>query len=64
MSFDGFPDIMIPSLNVSYFYLLYFIPFVALYLLLFLPIPVAVIYEHFRVRIVEYKEKPKINDKA
>lgn len=49
ISFDPYPDLMIPAINYSSYYLLYFIPFVTLLLLLLLPVPVAIVFEAFRV---------------
>ena len=40
---------MLPGLRISYFYLLYFLPYISLFILLFEPIPVAVVYDSFRV---------------
>jgi hypothetical protein len=40
---------MIPALKISYWYLLYFLPFVFIFKLFFVPIPVAIVYEAFKV---------------
>ena len=47
---DVYPDIMIPSISASKWYLLFFIPYVAFIILLLVPVPVAVIFDAFRVR--------------
>lgn len=39
---------MIPSYNVSKYYIIYWVSFVLLFLLVFVPIPVAVVYEAFK----------------
>ncbi|EGR31354.1 hypothetical protein IMG5_111980 [Ichthyophthirius multifiliis] len=44
---DLWPQIMLPVLNVSKFYVLYYIPYLVLFLLLFSPIPIAVLYNDF-----------------
>ncbi|KAL4499686.1 hypothetical protein ABPG72_017226 [Tetrahymena utriculariae] len=47
-SLDLFPDILFPAVTSSFYYLLYFLPYIIMFLLLFVPIPVAVVYEGFR----------------
>ena len=59
---DNYPDIMLPAISLicyfpqlislldeSSYYLFYFIPFMVINTLLFVPIPIAVIFDAFRV---------------
>jgi len=39
---------MIPAVSTSFYYLIFFIPFVAINILLLVPIPIAVIFDAFR----------------
>ena len=48
ISFDGYPDCMLPSISVSPYYLIYFIIYLSLFILLFVPVPVAFVFEAFR----------------
>lgn len=45
---DLYPDVMIPSLYISKYYLLYFVPFIIIFLLVCQSIPVAVVYEGYK----------------
>lgn len=45
---DVYPDIMIPAIDASKYYLIFFVPFVAFNILLLVPIPIAVIFDAFR----------------
>lgn len=47
---DIYPESMIPSLTVSYWYLFYFLPYIVLTMFLLVPIPVAICYEEFKVK--------------
>jgi hypothetical protein len=49
LSRDNYPAVMLPSYETSPFYLLYFIPFLLIDIFLLVPIPVAVMFEAFRV---------------
>jgi hypothetical protein len=40
---------MIPAIKYSPVFLAYFISYISLYILIFVPIPVAVVFEAFRV---------------
>jgi hypothetical protein len=46
---SNYPAIVIPYYNESPVYLIYFIPFVVFTVLILLPIPVAVIFEAYRI---------------
>ena len=46
---SNYPGVMMPYIKLSFWYLLYFVPFVVFAVTLFLPIPIAVVYEAFRV---------------
>jgi hypothetical protein len=48
ISFDGYPDCMLPSIGSSPYYLIFFILYLSLYILLFVPVPVAFVFEAFR----------------
>jgi len=56
---DNYPDIMLPAINNSFFYLFYFIPFMVINTLLFVPIPIAVIFDAFR----SYRSKLVISER-
>jgi len=45
---DLYPEAMIPALSYSYIYLLFFLPYILLFMFLFFPIPVAVLYNSFK----------------
>lgn len=49
LTFDNYPEVMFPALEKSYLYLLYFLPFVTLCYLVFIPVPVGVTFEAYRV---------------
>ena len=49
ISFDGYPDCMLPAISYSPYFLIYFLSYLTLYVLIFLPVPVAVVFEAFRV---------------
>jgi hypothetical protein len=51
-SYDDYPDLMAPVIANSLYYLLYFIPYALLILYILLPIPVAVVFEAFRVIMI------------
>ena len=48
ISFDGYPDCMLPAIQSSNMALPYFLLYLSLFLLIFTPIPVAVVFESFR----------------
>lgn len=48
VTIDLYPESMIASLNSSYFYLFYFLPYLLLTMMLLIPIPVAVVFEAFK----------------
>ncbi|EGR34851.1 hypothetical protein IMG5_000790 [Ichthyophthirius multifiliis] len=48
ITFDGYPDCLMPAYQQSEYYLLYFMSYILLYLFIFIPIPVAVVFEAFR----------------
>lgn len=45
---DFYPDILVPAKLVSDFYVLFFVIYLLLFVFLFYPIPLAVVYEGFR----------------
>lgn len=45
---DGYPESIIPAYHNSRYYLAYFLPYIILYQLLFVPIPVAIVFEAYR----------------
>ncbi|EGR34811.1 hypothetical protein IMG5_001520 [Ichthyophthirius multifiliis] len=47
ISFDGYPECILPSITYSRYYLIYFISYVTLQLFIFVPIPVAVVFESY-----------------
>lgn len=49
ISFDGYPDCMIPAITYSSYFLIYFILYLVLQLLVFLPVPVAIVFEAYRL---------------
>lgn len=48
-SLSNFPGVLKPFVESSKYFLIYFLPFVVFTVLIFLPIPVAVVFEAFRV---------------
>ena len=52
---DTFPDILLDSLNQSYNYLIYFIPFFSLALWFLMPLPTAIIFKQYKEqRVIFY----------
>jgi hypothetical protein len=49
ISFDNWPELARPILSDSYWYLLYYVPFVLVNMFFFFPIPIAVLFDSFRV---------------
>lgn len=45
---DNYPDIMVPSVEESYWYLLYFVPFMLISLFIVAPIPVAILFNGYK----------------
>ena len=54
ISFDTYPDSMLPAISYSQYYLIYFLLYCSLLVLVFVPIPVAVVFEAFRVKTKPY----------
>lgn len=49
ITFDCYPDFMLPAIQYSQLYLAFFIPYTVLLFMILLPIPVAIVFEAFRV---------------
>lgn len=49
-SFDNYPLLMRPFTDESEFYMIYFLPYILVNILIFMPIPIAVVYDSFRVK--------------
>lgn len=47
-TFDNYPSVMRPFIEESMWYLLYFMPYILLNILFFIPIPIAIVYDGFR----------------
>jgi Ion transport protein len=48
VTFDNYPLVMRPFVEMSLWYLVYFIPYIMLNILFFIPVPIAVVYDGFR----------------
>lgn len=48
ISFDNYPDCMIPSVTYSGYFYIYFLIYTTIQILFFIPIPTAVVFEAFR----------------
>ena len=63
VTFDNYPLVMRPficsnrSPAISPYYLLYFMPYILVNILFFIPIPIAVVYDGFRVVTAETGKK-------
>src|SRR5690606_24782452 len=49
VTFDNYPLVMRPFFEMSNYYLLYFMPYIFVNILFFKPVPIAVVYDGFRV---------------
>ena len=47
-TFDGYPNCILPAIKVSKNYYFFFLTYMILCLLIFVPIPVAYVFESFR----------------
>lgn len=56
VTFDNYPFVMRPFIEQSMWYLCYFIPYILLNILFFIPVPIAVVYDGFRVGLVEFRK--------
>lgn len=54
-----YPGIAEIPIQTSYLYLIYFIPYLLLFITIFIPIPLALAYENFR----EFRKRILIKDK-
>lgn len=50
ITYDNYPLVMRPFFDMSPWYLLYFMPYIFLNILFFKPVPIAVVYDGFRVK--------------
>lgn len=50
VTFDNYPMVMAPFYDMSPWYMLYFMPYIFVNILFFKPVPIAVVYDGFRVR--------------
>lgn len=62
-SLSNFPGLLLPYYNDSFFYLLYFLPFLIFTVLILLPIPVAIIFEAFRTNRAKILLKDRLKEK-
>ena len=62
VTFDNYPKVMQPFTNMSMWYLIYFLPYIMLNLLFFKPVPIAVVYDGFRVEISHAGKKEQAYD--
>lgn len=63
ITFDNWPEIAKPYQVQNYWYLAYFQPFVMFNLLIFYPIPIAVIFDGFRKRRGDLVQEDRIKEK-
>ena len=61
---DFYPNLMNPSLEVSMLYYLYHLPFVILFLLVLQPIPMAVVYDSFRMHRINILVSDRIKRRS
>ena len=54
-----YPNIAEIPIKTSYFYLLYFIPYLLLFITIFIPIPLALAYDNY----LEFRKRILIKDK-
>ena len=52
MSFDPYPNLMLPAISDTSYYLFFFLSFATLQLIVFTPIPVAIVFDAFRVKLL------------
>ena len=45
---DNYPDVLLPAITVSYFYLFYFIPYMMFAIFVFAPIPTAILFNGYK----------------
>lgn len=60
---SNYPNLLLPYYNDSPLYLLYFYPFLILTVLILLPIPVAVVFEAFRINRSKILLKDRLKQK-
>ena len=64
VTFDNYPKVMQPLTNISWWYLLYFMPYIMLNILFFKPVPIAVVYDGFRVVGVHPGKEEQAGDRG
>ena len=57
VTFDNYPLVMKPFFDMSPWYMLYFMPYIFCNLLFFKPVPIAVVYDGFRVEGYQLRKK-------
>ena len=53
-TFANYPNVIDPYMKISQYYFFYFLPFILLVLMFFIPIPVATIADRYGVHILYY----------
>lgn len=60
VTFDNYPLVMRPFYAMSEYYLLYFMPYIFVNILFFKPVPIAVVYDGFRVASPQQEKRSKL----
>ena len=60
---SNYPAAIIPYCKVSNYYFFYFLPFMYIILMFFVPIPVAVVFDQFRDERTNLLKKDRIREK-
>ena len=63
VTFDNYPLVMRPFVSQSWLYLMYFMPYIMLNILFFIPIPITIVYDGFRDKRTALAIKDNLKEK-